>query len=137
MKPQLHNKYGSAYLVILATIVVAMFLLMASMQRSVDSSKQTFSIENHTIANNALNSCITYIFHHIKTWPFDNKAELVLPQNNISIEDSSCKFELINSDLRTFEFEVTVQYKELTKTRRLFIKGNESRQGIEWNYSLE
>jgi len=108
---------------------------MASMQRSVDSTKQTFSIENHTMANNALNSCVTYIFHHIKTWPFDNKAELVLPQNNISIEDSSCNFKLINSDLRTFEFEVTGKYKELTKTKRLFVSGKESNRGIQWNYS--
>mgnify|MGYP001266756461 CR=1 FL=1 len=61
------RKRGSAYLVVLATIVVAMFLLMASMQRSVDSSKTTFSIENHTITNNCLNSCAVYIFHQIKT----------------------------------------------------------------------
>ena len=135
MRSKLINQSGTAYLVVLATIVVAMFLLMASMQRSVDSTKQTFSIENHTMANNALNSCITYIFHHIKTWPFDNKAELVLPQNNIIIEDSSCNFKLINSDLRTFEFEVTVKYKELSKTKKLFVSGKESNRGIQWDYS--
>ena len=102
MKSVLNYKDGSAYLAVLATIVVAMFLLMASMQRSVDSSKQTFSIENHTITNNSINSCITYIFHHIKTWPFDRKVELTLPDNKITLGESSCRFQIIEFGLTHF-----------------------------------
>ena len=132
MNPILHHKNGSAYLAVLATIVVAMFLLMASMQRSVDSSKQTFSIENHTITNNSINSCITYIFHHIKTWPFDSKAVLILPNNEITLGESSCRFKLLNSDLLTFDFELRAQYKKLEKVKLLTVSGRESDRGIQW-----
>ena len=137
MKPVLNQKDGSAYLAVLATIVVAMFLLVASMQRSVDSSKQTFSIENHTITNNSINSCITYIFHHVKTWPFDSKAELILPDNKVTFGESSCTFKLLNSDLLNFDFEVRAQYKKLEKVKLLTVSGKESDRGIQWEYSIQ
>ena len=72
----INSNGGSAYLFVLGIIVIAMFILMASMRRSVESNKQTFSIEQHTIAQNQLDSCETFIFHVVKTWPFDKHPEL-------------------------------------------------------------
>ena len=128
---------GSAYLVVLATVVVAMFLLMASMQRSVDSSKKTFSIENHTITNNCLNSCAVYIFHQIKTWPFDKTSEFVLPKNQITIGDATCKIRPLEADLRNFSFELQASYKDISKSSQLVIIGKESYKGIQWDYFIQ
>tara|TARA_Y100001968_G_C19223762_1_gene651053 strand:+ start:222 stop:635 length:414 start_codon:yes stop_codon:yes gene_type:complete len=128
---------GSAYLVVLATIVVAMFLLMASMERSVDSSKKTFSIENHIITNNCLNSCAVYIFHQIKTWPFDKRSEFILPKNQVAIEDTTCKIRPLEADLRNFSFELQASYKDISKSSQLVIIGKESYKGIQWDYFIQ
>ena len=130
-------KRGSAYLGVLATIVVAMFILMASMQRSVDSSKKTFSIENHTITNNCLNSCAVYIFHQIKTWPFDKTAEFALPKNQIAISDATCKIRPLEADLRNFSFELQASFKDISKSSQLVIIGKESYKGIQWDYFIQ
>lgn len=136
MKFTINPSRGSAYLFVLGIIVVALFILMASMRRSVESSKQTFSIEEHTISQTMLDSCVTYVFHVVKTWPFHQKPQLAFEDGNIEITGNPCNWKLVESDSRRFVFEITSSFKKITKTQKILIDGDESYPGIQWRRSI-
>lgn len=128
----INSNGGSAYLFVLGIIVIAMFILMASMRRSVESNKKTFSIEQHTIAQNQLDSCEIFIFHVVKTWPFDQHPKLEFEDNQIEIDSYTCSWIRLDSSSRRFDFEITTQHLDIKKSQMFRIEGLESQSGIQW-----
>lgn len=126
-----HNS-GSAYLFVLGIIVIAMLILMASMRRSVDSNKQTFSIEQHIVAQNRLDSCEAFVFHVVKTWPFDQRPELEFADSQIEIDSYECAWKRLDDSSRRFDFEIRTQHLEILKLKKVRIEGAEFQTGIQW-----
>ena len=149
------SKAGSAYLFVIGSITVVLFILLASFRRTTDASKRIFRVKEHMIAKNNLNSCVTFVFHTIKTWPFSRyKQHMDLEKGQLELgKTGSCSYKLRNGEPFVYEFELIAKHEKIKKFALLTIEGEsryeaprrrprggglgDSKLVIKWKYSLE
>jgi len=131
------NRRGSAYLFVIAALTVVMILLLASMRKTTENAKQVFHIEKHLKSRNLRDSCVTWIFHKIKTFPFDKSADFSLETDEVKMGSGQCEFTPEYADSRRFDYQVLARYKDLEKQILIKIQGQESQRGIQWNLQVE
>jgi hypothetical protein len=132
-RKSLLSRQGSAYLFVIGTLTVVMLLLLSSLRRSSEGTKHLFIIQDHWMVRNIRDSCTTWIFHKIKTWPFDKKGNFHLAENELEMGLGQCVFSSEFSDSRRFDFKILARYKALEKEIWVEIKGQESSRGIQWS----
>lgn len=128
---------GSAYIFVLGAILVTTILLLSALKQSTNARKKVFHTNAHLVAANLKDACITYLFHRVKSWPFDHKRDIELEDGNLSLPDGTCSWKTENLDSLRFSFLVRGQNKEIKSEVRLLIQGSESSRGIRWKYGLE
>lgn len=128
---------GSAYLLVLGSILILTILLLSALKRSTSARKKVFHTSAHLFTANLKDSCITYLFHKVKSWPFDQVSEIPIEDGDISLPDGTCSWQVENSGARRFIFLVRSQNEKIISEARLVIQGSENSRGIHWKYSLE
>ena len=128
---------GSAYLFVLGSMLVVMILLVSALKQSTATTKKVVHTLSHVMAANNRDSCITFLFHRIKVWPFESRPELILENSDLSLPSGTCSWETEYRDSRNFEFVVTGVHNDIETRIRLKIRGGETHRGIQWRYGVE
>jgi len=128
---------GSAYLFVIGSILIATILLLSALKQSGGTRKKVFHIKSHLFSANLRDACATFLFHQIKTWPFDQRREISLENGDLSLPEGSCSWEIEAQDSRSFQFLVTGVHEKIESKVRLKIRGAENYRGIRWSYTVE
>jgi|GEM_PF-1036188 len=131
MRIQFPNR-GSAYLLILGTMIVVMFLMLFTLKRSTNSAKKIFLLEEHLRAQNLLDSCKTIGYHFVVNYPFDKKMQLELPTNRFEIKDGYCELTLKEQDGYYLDFEIEASFESILKKENMWMRGVANSRGIQW-----